>query len=188
MNFSSIGHNDFSAGSWTVLSSLTTTAASGTNVRNPSASEFVYTDARTIVQGDHSFQIIGRWDSFKYLGDGNYTGTWHLDIPIVPGGGYLPGQPGSILYNLTDEAQVAGQGSGIAKASDPTGFASITLPDVGNVTPESLGVSLTFDSGIVSPNLQATATPEPATLTMLGIGAACMAGYGWRRRKQTVTA
>jgi hypothetical protein len=30
---------------------------------------------------------------------------------------------------------------------------------------------------------QFTATPEPATLTLLAIGIAGMAGYGWRRRK-----
>jgi PEP-CTERM motif len=29
-------------------------------------------------------------------------------------------------------------------------------------------------------------TPEPATLTMLGIGIASIAGYGWRRRKAPV--
>ena len=34
--------------------------------------------------------------------------------------------------------------------------------------------------------LNATAVPEPATLTMLGFGIAGLAGYGWRRRKQPV--
>jgi hypothetical protein len=30
--------------------------------------------------------------------------------------------------------------------------------------------------------------PEPATLTSLGTGVACLLGYGWRRRKQSATA
>jgi hypothetical protein len=31
---------------------------------------------------------------------------------------------------------------------------------------------------------QATAVPEPASLTLLGLGAICTLGYGWRRRRQ----
>lgn len=33
----------------------------------------------------------------------------------------------------------------------------------------------------------ATGVPEPSTLTLLGMGAVCSVGYGWRRRKQPVT-
>jgi hypothetical protein len=32
---------------------------------------------------------------------------------------------------------------------------------------------------------QVTGVPEPSTLTLLGIGSLGLAGYGWRRRKQT---
>jgi len=32
----------------------------------------------------------------------------------------------------------------------------------------------------------ATAAPEPASLTLLGIGGLCSLGYGWRRRKRAV--
>jgi hypothetical protein len=34
----------------------------------------------------------------------------------------------------------------------------------------------------------AVATPEPASMTLLGLGIAGMAGYGWRRRKQAKAA
>jgi hypothetical protein len=60
---------------------------------------------------------------------------------------------------------------------------SITLPD-GN-TPESEGYVVTFDSGMASPNISPSAVPEPSTLTLLGIGVAGLAGYGWRRRRQS---
>lgn len=57
---------------------------------------------------------------------------------------------------------------------------SITLPEFGDVTPESLGIEFAFGSGLPSPNL---AIAEPSSLVVwLGIGAVSLFGYGWRRK------
>jgi hypothetical protein len=48
-----------------------------------------------------------------------------------------------------------------------------------------------FNQAMTLDNLQtgpaaSSAVPEPAGLTLLGIGAACALGYAWRRRKRAV--
>ncbi len=134
------------------------------------------------------------WDSFSSnpLSGGHigYTGTFYLDIPIVQGGGYVGAIPGSIWFQITDDSSAGGQfpfsyyPTDSLYAADPLSIVSFTLPDVGNVTPESLGVSLTFDSGLLSPNVQSI--PEPSSLTLSLIAMVGLLVYAWRRRSLSV--
>jgi hypothetical protein len=56
--------------------------------------------------------------------------------------------------------------------------------------PVQVGTIKTFADGKVQDTIFVDSgvegVPEPATFTLLGIGIACMAGYGWRRRRLIV--
>jgi hypothetical protein len=130
---------------------------------NPSVQTFAFL---TIGQ----INVSDGWDSFTREPNGTFFGTWHLDIPILSaadGGGFIPGDPGSFKFEVSVESSSSGPSNfspgGQANGSDPVHFLSVTLPDIGNVTPESLGVSVTFDSGVASPN---TVVPEPSTFVI----------------------
>lgn len=44
------------------------------------------------------------------------------------------------------------------------------------------------NSGNLEVTITASAAPEPASLTLLGVGTVTLIGYGWRRRKKAATA
>jgi hypothetical protein len=65
-----------------------------------------------------------------------------------------------------------------------------TVPP-GNYTPTNLiaGSPTDFSEGLTGVETPVTAeTPEPASMTLLAIGACGMAGYAWRRRRQNAAA
>ncbi len=106
---------------------------------------------------------------FSFIGSTNFGGTFtdNLDFgpgvvisnPVLSGGSFFPNEGTFSLIG--------------------SGPHSVTLEGTSNTDFDAVGgvsYTLTFD---VAP----AATPEPASLTLLGLGVAGMFGYGWRRRR-----
>jgi hypothetical protein len=81
---------------------------------------------------------------------------------------------------------VAGNGpGGLGSYDSPTGV-TLFSPLVGDFAlNQEIVVTLSAGAQIsIQGSLQLIPTPEPGTLTLIGIGVISMAGYGWRRRRQ----
>lgn len=121
--------------------------------------------------GTASHFVASGWDSYTF--DGNsFMGTLHIDTPYDPNlGGY------GWAVELIAAAEDLYGGSATSDFGNTASLQSVTLPDGTPVT------GVTFDSGLTfGPTI---ATPEPASLTLLGIGIVGFAGYGWRRRRRS---
>jgi hypothetical protein len=109
------------------------------------------------------------------------------------GFGGNPDGTGVISGGLFDGYIVANNNDGTVGLIDPLGNETIiasggnrgdfTSPDTNNGT--LLMSEYDFSYRLTAPGgtFGGGTAPEPATLTMLGIGIVSMAGYGWRRRK-----
>jgi hypothetical protein len=98
----------------------------------------------------------------------------------------------SNLFASFDQVSVDGQGQLFVADNDGTLlFVDYSqtgkVGDASNYTSTKFLISNLDDiAPLVGPGGGGLATPEPSTLTLLGIGSLSLLGYGWRRRKQVV--
>ncbi|HEY7314840.1 MAG TPA: DUF3466 family protein [Gemmataceae bacterium] len=62
--------------------------------------------------------------------------------------------------------------------------AATAINDNGQIVGYGLTTSGQYDAFLLTPETDVNAVPEPASVTMLGIGIVSMLGYGWLRRKR----
>jgi hypothetical protein len=103
----------------------------------------------------------------------DFQGGIRNDAGFNLGGGAVIVDTKNSVFATYDLKSSIGPESGPVFLSLPAGFSLST--DQGTLSFTSFGSNSTFTA--------TTATPEPASLTLLGLGVASIAGYAWRRRR-----
>lgn len=112
--------------------------------------------------------------------DGTFAGRGFFDMELFLRQGADGRFSGSQTYQVMVSAIAnAGWGTASVDSLHTVSLSGLTLAD--GTTPESAGYTVTFASGLLSPNLAPNPVPEPSSLALIGLGAASF--VAWRRRR-----
>jgi len=177
ITFSQDGNNVEAVGTGTL--NLTATDYAGTNYSGTSA-EVNPTRAVVILESGPQ-----AYDVQDTLGSGPSSFGTGPNVVASMGTGLPVGIVGSTEDLLVPHGYTSGDYLSSSATWDNTTISALGLmPGTytwtwGNV---SAGTADSFEVIVPSP---ATAVPEPSALTLLGIGAVSLVGYGWRRRRKS---
>jgi hypothetical protein len=163
-------------------SALTTATNTGSGVTNQQTDTF-YSGTFTLDKTyNYKLNISGTQSSSSTATSSNdaaYSTGYLIDNSTSS---YVGNYAAYSRYNGTDSSNSPVSSSGTLGPGTYTIW--------GDAQVEHYSAANTTDNATISYSLQLSpaATPEPASLTLLGLGAVSLAGYGWRRRKQTATA
>jgi hypothetical protein len=164
------------------------------------ADSFLYL-YRTVNLGTDIFQNTVASNPVINHGAGSLAGLTYAtgSLPIAFGGNGGPPVPGDNFASFKQELNatpiVAG---GTAPFSVVQGVSSLAATYIPNLMPAGAFSSLFGYTSNVAPVFTTTSiqdsgnsatgtvlgTPEPASIVMIGLGAAGMCGYGWKKRQQ----
>jgi hypothetical protein len=134
--------------------------------------------------GQYDQLVNNGWTSFEInpvgtTGIVEYTGKITLDLIINPDKRGWATRGTLLLESSLGLEMILGSGFSrtFVDGTGTAGLSSIVVldPTLGRVTPESLGMTISFDSGMLSPNL--TSVPEPSSAASLFIGMAGLLIY-----------
>jgi hypothetical protein len=140
-----------------------------------------------IYQGGAGGTLLAEYVVQSFIGDGTTINPF--TPTVLPAGIGSPGEldaflslgETAILY--ADPAQSAAVNTFLTSAQFPTSPGTFAL-DTSLSRVIIAGLTVATPDTLVITSSSTTTTPEPASVTLLGVGAVGLLGYGWRKRRR----